>query len=348
MKPIKLAIVGLGRAGKGMHLAELAGKDSMFEIYAVCDIIEERRKEVSEKYNCKAYASIEEVIADPEVEIVDIATRSCDHFTHAMMALKAGKNVFLEKPICCNYADAKALMDYADAHPEVKLYIRHNRRWEKMFEKGMELADSGLLGNVAEVRLARNGFTGRSDWQTIDKFGGGQLLNWGPHIIDHALNFCGGDYTDIYAETRQTLASGNCEDHIKLVMTGINGRIVDMEISSCVATFVPQLMIYGDRGAAWHDPVTKIFTWKYLKPGFEFVKPPANEGTPEGWGTAQKLEWVEGEMTPEERREPLDETWVSMYENFREGKPYRITHAEALKVVEVISKIKEIMAEKTK
>lgn len=348
MKPIKLAIVGLGRAGKGMHLSELAGKEDMFEVYAVCDIIEERRRAVAEKYNCKAYASIEEVIADPEVEIVDIATRSCDHFAHAMMALKAGKNVFLEKPICCTYEDAKALMAYADAHPEVKLYIRHNRRWEKMFCKGMELADSGLLGNVVEVRLARNGFTGRYDWQTISKFGGGQLLNWGPHIIDHALNFCGGDYKDIYCETRQTLASGDCEDHIKLLLTGVNNRIVDMEISSCVATFVPLLVIYGDRGAAYQDPVTKKFCWKYLKPGFEFIKPEPDPNTPEGWGTPQQLEWVEGEMTPEESKDTLDETWVAMYEDFRNGKPYPILHEQALKVVEVIGKIKDIMAEKTK
>ena len=131
-------------------------------------------------------------------------------------------------------------------------------------------------------------------------------------------------------------------------MTGINGRIVDMEISSCVAAFVPQLMIYGDRGAAWHDPVTKIFSWKHLRPGFEFVTPSASAEMPDGWGVGQKLEWVEGEMTLEERREPLNETWVAMYEDFREGKPYPILHEQALKVVKIISKIKEIMAQKTK
>lgn len=51
----------------------------------------------------------------------------------------------------------------------------------------MELADSGLLGNVVEVRLARNGFTGRSDWQAIDIYGGGQLLNWGPTSLTMRL-----------------------------------------------------------------------------------------------------------------------------------------------------------------
>ncbi len=346
--PIRIGLVGLGRAGGGMHRGELRSRQDKFRFYAVCDIIEERTVPFVEEFGSKPYTRYEDMLADPEVELVSIATRSVDHYKHAKMALLAGKDVFLEKPFCMHTAEAMELIELGSQPAGPHLYIRHNRRFEEGFCKAMEIIDSGLLGDVYEVRLSRNGYQRRCDWQTISEFGGGQLLNWGPHIIDHALNFCGGDYTDIYAETRQTLASGNCEDHIKLLMTGINGRIVDMEISSCVNTFIPQLVIYGDRGTAWQDPVTKNFTWKYIKPGMEFVKPPANPGTPEGWGTPIKLEWEEGEMTPEERREPLDETWVGMYEDFREGKPYRITHAEALKVVEVISKVKEIMAEKTK
>ena len=65
MKQIKLGMVGLGRAGKGMHLSELAGKEDMFQIYAVCDIIEERRESIAKEYGAKAYATIEELFADP-------------------------------------------------------------------------------------------------------------------------------------------------------------------------------------------------------------------------------------------------------------------------------------------
>ncbi len=350
MKPIKLGMVGLGRAGNGMHLPELEGKEEMFQIYAVCDIIEERRNNVAEKFGAKAYATIEELLADPEVEIVDIATRSCDHYKHACMALKAGKSVFLEKPICTNYADAKALMELADSLPDVKLYIRHNRRWEQKFEKAMEICDSGIIGNVYQVKLTRNGFTTRSDWQTIDTYGGGQLLNWGPHIIDQALNFAGGDYTDIYAETRQVLASGNCEDHIKLLMTGINGRIIDMEISSGCAIRTNDFVAYGDRGVLYDTGYENSqLEWRYVKPDQEIERFPASDATPgtdPNFKTAPKIEWRYGGAFCDCLGERLDETWINMYENYRLGKPYRITHAEALKVVEVISKVKEIMAEK--
>ena len=49
-KPIKLGMVGLGRAGRTMHLEELEGKDSLFEIYAVCDLERERCEEFKEKF----------------------------------------------------------------------------------------------------------------------------------------------------------------------------------------------------------------------------------------------------------------------------------------------------------
>lgn len=350
MKPIKLGMVGLGRAGKGMHLAELKGKEELYEIAAVCDIIEERRNTIAEKFGAKAYATIEELIADPEIEIVDIATRSCDHYKHACMALKAGKSVFLEKPICCNYEDAKALMDLAASLPDVKLYVRHNRRWEEKFVKAMEVIDSGIIGNVYEVKLTRNGFTTRNDWQTIDTYGGGQLLNWGPHIIDHSLRFAGGDYTDLYCETRQILASGNCEDHIKLLLTGINGRIIDMEISSGVAAETHEIVAYGDRGILY-DTGREFsqLEWRYVKPGVEIERQPASEltpGTDPNFKKAPSIPWRYGGAFVDVHGERLDQTWVAMYEDYRLGKPYPILHEQALKVVEVISAIKTSMAKK--
>ena len=63
----------------------------MFRITAACDLIEDRRAKMAERYGCAAYERIEDLINDSQVELVDIATRSCDHFAHAKMALLAGK-----------------------------------------------------------------------------------------------------------------------------------------------------------------------------------------------------------------------------------------------------------------
>lgn len=146
------------------------------------------------------------------------------------------------------------------------------------------------------------------------------------------------------------MASGNCEDHIKLLLTGINGRIIDMEISSGCAARQHEIVAYGDRGILYDTGMENSqLEWRYVKPDQEVERLPASDATPgtdPNFKKAPAIEWRYGGAFVDVNGERLDETWVNMYENFREGKPYRIKHSEALKVVEVISKIKEIMAKK--
>ncbi|MBE6534853.1 MAG: Gfo/Idh/MocA family oxidoreductase, partial [Ruminococcaceae bacterium] len=247
-KPIKLGMVGLGRAGRTMHLEELEGKDSLFEIYAVCDLERERCEEFKEKFGSKIYKNIEELVEDPEIEVVDIATRSADHYKHAKTALDAGKTVFLEKPMSESYEEAKKLIALGEKFGERRLFIRHNRRFEAKFMHLNKIIDSGILGEVFFIRRTVANFDHRKDWQTISQYGGGQLLNWGPHIIDQALRFCGGDYKKLFSVTRQIAAAGDCEDFIIATFEGINGRTVEIEISGGTALSVPDYIAYGTRG----------------------------------------------------------------------------------------------------
>lgn len=344
MKTIKLGIIGLGRAGRYMHLAEIADinkRGASFEIVAVCDEIEKRREEVAKELSCKQYSTIEEMVQDKEIEMIDIATRSCDHFRHAKLAMKNGKHVFLEKPMTCTLQDAKELFEFAK-NCGVKLYIRQNRRFEKKFMQVQNIIESGILGDVFEIKLTRNQFALRNDWQTIDKFGGGQLLNWGPHIIDHSLQFCGGDYKKLYAEIRQINASGDCEDHIKILYTGINGRIIDMEISSGVAIPTPIYTVYGTRGML--VDCGKSLKLKYLPKDFEVVKLPADSNTPDTSipghsAAARKLDWIEEERECEDDG-LLNEIWKALYDDYVNDIPYPILPDQVLKIMKVTEEAK--------
>lgn len=345
MESIKIGIAGLGRAGRYMHLSEIADinkKGCNFEICAVCDTIQHRREEVAKVLSCKAYATIEEMVKDDEIEMIDIATRSCDHFAHAKLAMEAGKSVFLEKPMTCTYADAKELFQIAK-DCGVKLYIRQNRRFEKKFMQVQKIIESGVLGDVFQVKLTRDSFAYRNDWQTIEQYGGGQLLNWGPHIIDQSLQFCGGDYKELYTEIRQINASGDCEDHIKIVFTGINGRIVDMEISSGVALPMPMYVAYGTRGALV-DEGDKLKV-KRLPAEWKVEKLPADPGTPETAvpghsAAARKIDWVE-ETYPCEDDGLLNEVWSALYNDYVNGVPYPILPEQVLKNMQVIETAKK-------
>ena len=308
MKPIQVGLVGLGRAGSGMHFHELKGRQDKFHFAAVCDIIGERTEPFVKEFGSTPYTRYEDMLADPAVELVTIATRSCDHFRHAKMALEAGKDVMVEKPFSMKSAEVRELIRLGSQPAGPHLYVRHNRRFERGFELAQEIVDSGKLGQVYEIRLTRNGYQRRNDWQTLSEFGGGQLLNWGPHIIDHSLRFCGGDYVKLYSELRHVAAAGDCEDHIKIVFTGVNGRIVDMEISGGVALPTPEYLIYGSKGSLVSGGGK--FHLRYLDPDAEL----SGEGT--------------------------DRIWDALYESIRNGKAFPVTLEQAARVIDVVEEVK--------
>lgn len=338
--PIRLGIVGLGRAGWGMHCAELQGREDKFRIVAVCDLIAERREQAVARYDCLAYERIEDLVADPSVEMVDIATRSCDHFAHAKLALEAGKDVFLEKPMCVTYEEAVELQRIA-ARAKGKLYIRHNRRFEPAFQHIREIIASGILGEVYEIKLRRLGYQRRDDWQTLKAFGGGMMLNWGPHIVDHALRFLESPVKSVWSDVRRIAAVGDAEDHLHIVLTGENGRVVDLEISGGAAIGEPVYLIWGTKGALV-CPDEKTITIKYLDPQKPLPPRQADPGTPgTTFGSPEPLPWIE-ESFPVNPAQKMDMTtiWDALYSAVREGQAFPIRLEEAVEVMRVISMAK--------
>jgi predicted dehydrogenase len=338
-KPIKIGVVGLGRIGMSVHKDCLKARPDKYEVDSACDLIPERVEAFKETFGCKGYLDIAEMIADPEIEVVDIATRSCDHYKHAKMALLAGKSVLVEKPFCETYEEALELVKLGSQPAGPKVFVRHNRRLEEGFIKINEIIDSGILGDVYEVRLARNGYQRRNDWQTIKEFGGGQLLNWGPHIVDHAIQFCGGAYTEMFSDIKRVAAVGDAEDHLKLVFKGVNGRVVDMEISGGVALPVPEYMVYGTRGTLVYEG--RMIKMKYLDPDVELMDikaDPATPGSGAAFGNSEKLVWKEEEIPSSDGKTEV--IWDYFYDAFRFNKPYPITSAQAIETVRTIEAAK--------
>ena len=126
-KPIKIGVVGLGRIGMSVHRSCLKARPDKFEVVAACDLIPERYQKFQKEFGCRGYDNIEDLINDPEVEVVDIATRSCDHYKHAKMALLAGKSVLVEKPFCETYEEARELIALGSQPQGPRVFVRHNR-----------------------------------------------------------------------------------------------------------------------------------------------------------------------------------------------------------------------------
>lgn len=338
INPIQIGIVGCGRAGWGMHRPELKKHGGKFKVVAACDTLRARREKMVDEYGCASYTKMEDLIADPAVELVDIATRSPDHTAHAILALKAGKYVFLEKPIALTLSEAKKLAKVASAFPGA-LFIRHNRRFEPAFQHVREIIDSGLLGDVYEIKLRRQSYQRRDDWQTLLKCGGGQLLNWGPHLVDHALRFLEGKVDSQWSNLRCVAAAGDAEDHVHIILKGgKNECVVDLEISGGVAIGEPAYTVFGNKGSLTSDQ--KTIKLRHLNPAVPLSRRRSKAGTPEleGFGSPDTLSWIEKEI-PVKPKALCDcsDIWGHLYATLREGKPFPIALSEAIQVMDIIS-----------
>ena len=337
---IGIGLVGVGRAGWGMHRAELKGRESKFRIVAACDPVKARRDMIAEDLDCAVFRDMETMLKSPGVEVVDIASPSPLHVPQALTALKAGKVVFLEKPIALSLTEALALKRAVKKDPN-RLFVRHNRRFEPTFQHIREIMETGVLGDVYEIKLRRQSYQRRNDWQTLQDKGGGQLLNWGPHIVDHALCFLDGRVDAVWSDLRKIAAVGDAEDHVHIILKGMDGaRVVDLEISGGAALSEPTYLVLGSRGALRSDE--KMITMRYLDPKHKLPPRRAKRGLPAvagGFGGGDSLKWIEKEIKVQPKtRCTCDSIWDHLYAAVRKGVPYPISLDEALQVMDILSR----------
>ena len=340
--PIRVGLAGIGRAGWGMHCVELDKRSRKFRVVAACDIDPERCTRMAQRYGCRTYARIEDLVKDPEVDLVDIATRSPEHVRHATLALRAGKIVFLEKPMALGLREARQLAAAA-RRCKGQLFIRHNRRFETAFQQIRDIIARGLLGHVHTVKLRRNGYQRRNDWQTLIGAGGGQLLNWGPHIVDHALQYLAAPVAELWSSLDRIAAVGDAEDHLKIVLKGTNGRVVDLEISGGAALGEPETIVLGSKGALSCDG--REIRMRYLDPRKKLAPRRASGVTPpmEGsFGGHDVLDWMEQSVPLNPAKwGDIDSIWDHLYAALRRGRKFPVTLAQALDVMAVISAVRQ-------
>ena len=273
------------------------------------------------------------MIDDPAVELVSIALRHPDHVPYAIRALEAGKYVNIDKPIAVNYEEALKLEACARRHPG-KLFARQNRRFEGPFQKARQLISTGVLGNITLIKLHRAcGYCRRNDWMTMTEFAGGLLTNWGPHVIDQALQLIGSPVVDMWADVRSVISIGDGDDQIKLLLRGKNGIVADLEISGTNAKPGREMEIWGERGTLVYDPKVGAIEMRFVDPECKF-KPlkPHRENPPMEYGNFdEKLTFIEQRV--EIPFIPMSEIWKYIYESVRNGKPFPIRLEEAVEVV---------------
>lgn len=192
MEKIRWGFIGCGEVVEmksGPAFSEIDGS----EVVAVMSRTKEKARSYAERHNIKRwYTDAQELIDDPNVNAVYVATPPSSHATYAIMAMYAGKPVYVEKPLAASYDDC-ARINRVSEQTGIPCFVAYYRRCLPYFNKVKSIIESGEIGKIINVQIrysspARQGDDLKGEgrpWRIMPQIaGGGYFYDMAPHQLD--------------------------------------------------------------------------------------------------------------------------------------------------------------------
>src|SRR6202451_4449322 len=200
---VRVGLIGFGLAGQAFHAPVGRAVPGM----ELACIVERSGTRAREKYpEVRVVRTIEELLADKEIQLCVVATPNDSHFELARACLLAGRDVVVDKPFAPTLREAEDLVRLAAERGRL-ITVYQDRRFDGDFGTVKNILESGQLGTVVEYECRYDRFRlepKANAWrERPDQPGAGVLFDLGPHVIDQALV--------LFGEPRSITASAFCQ-----------------------------------------------------------------------------------------------------------------------------------------
>lgn len=261
MKKVRYGIVGLKHGSTHIHPIKMLPQA---ELVAVCDLNPRQLaavRDANKLAESQCYTNLRDMLAREDIDAVVAATPPATHKEVALAVIKAGKHLFLEKPLAHSLADGKAIAAAA-ARARTVTQIGFCVRSSQLVDKCREIIASGQIGEV--VLLWFNMFVPYSpaagDWRHNPELGGGKLFDCCCHYYDMMAYIAGGHYGRVCAfggpiGGTGPLRKGQLPDVVNTIVEMDNGVKLTLNLSEVTkAPYHSFFGIAGTRGKIESDP----------------------------------------------------------------------------------------------
>jgi len=254
-----LGVIGCGYWGAkhARVLSELAGA----RLHSVADLDQEKVKAITDKYPAvKGYHDMAQMLRNPQIEGVVIATPASTHFKLAQQALKAGKHVLVEKPLSLVPQEAQRLIDLA-TQEKLTLMVGHTFEYHPAVEVLRQIVQSGDLGDLYYLDVARlNLGLYQRDVNVIHDLS--------PHDISTLIYVLG--QRPVEVSTRgYSIVHGDVVDLAYLEYRFPNGLVANSRVSWLAPKKVREMTIVGSQKMVIHDDVSEADPIKIFDKGIQ-------------------------------------------------------------------------------
>ena len=336
--PIRAAVIGLGRAGWNIHVRTMQERED-FDVVAVADPDPDRQRQAQKEAGAQPFDDLDSLLKGCDAEFIVIATASVDHANHSIAALEAGRHVLTEKPMATTLEDANRMLVAAENAGKI-LTVHQSRRWGEDFLFIQQMLKDERLGHVFFIRSGGYGYSRRNDWQTLRKYGGGLLNNNGVHVVDQCVLLMESPIVEVFGDLQQILQPGDTEDHLKVVMRGEHGRVIDLELTNACAASLPSWTLMGTRGTLTVTEGTAVL--HYVKDDLtplEAIDRPLAAERKYGVEGGDEIEFEKVEL--EAKAPPGTSFYNQLYDTIRNGSPPPVDPATARETIRVMSEARK-------
>ncbi|HVS97338.1 MAG TPA: Gfo/Idh/MocA family oxidoreductase [Puia sp.] len=332
MIPIRTAVCSFGMSGRVFH-APFLHMHPGFDLYSVW----ERTKDVAAGLypGVRTCRTLEDLLADPAVELVIVNTPNYTHFDYARKALEAGKHVIVEKPFTVTGQEGNELIALAKQTGK-KLSSFQSRRFDSDFRTVRRIVQSGVLGNIVEAEIHYDRYTPALSPKVHKETPGpgtGLLYDLGSHLIDQALQLFG-DPEQVFADLFIIRDHSMVDDYMEVLLF-YPGLRVRLKSSYLVREPIPAYSIFGHTGT-------------FLKTRADVQEKALQAGEMPGgaaWGVEPESEQgllhtvIDGkevrERVPTEKGNYMD-YFDGIYDAIRNDAPLPVTAEEGARIIRVI------------
>lgn len=263
-KELGYAVLGVG---VGRHHAAGAAKANGAKLIAICDLRDDRIAAQKELYpDILYYKDFDEMLKNPDIDIVSIATPSGMHAEHACKAMRAGKNILVEKPIDVTIEKAE-MIEKVRKETGVKVgCVFQNRRIPTM-QAMKDAIDAGRLGKIfagmfrviwyrTDEYFVDGGWRGTWKWD-----GGGSLMNQAVHTVD-LMQWMMGDVLSVQSAMNLVNHNIETEDLTQSIVKFKSGAIATFTSSTCAYPGLSTDVCVNGTDGTIHLDAGKVKVWK--------------------------------------------------------------------------------------
>ena len=244
---IDVGLVGFGLAGRSFHAPVIRAVPGL----RLAAIVQRNGNEAATQYpDVRIVRTLVELLTDPKIRLIVIATPNDSHYSLAHRCLAAGRDVLVDKPFATTLERAKALVEFARKQGRL-ITVYQNRRYDGDFQAIRQLVSSGVLGRI--VRFETNYDRYRPQlrpgaWREKSGPGAGIFFDIAPHLIDHALLLLGMPEA-VTADIRIEREGAVADDAFDVALHYPRGLRADLRSSILAVTTRPRFLLHGTNGS---------------------------------------------------------------------------------------------------